>query len=399
MTKIFTKAMILVAVILMDILGSAEVDLFIPSFPELQSQFDLSPFCVEALLSVNFMGFCLSLFFVGALADRFGRKPIILFGIITFIIGSCMCLWALSYQFLLIGRFFQGIGAAAPATLCFLIITDFYPLKQQQFLMAMLNGIVNATVGFAPVVGCYITMYFHWQGNFVALLVLGFIVLIMTIFFIPTYKQDSSSISNQGYGSIFKSKPLMLMIVNSVFGSTPYWIFAGMAPILYMKDLGVSLSHFGYYQGSLAALFALGSVFFGLIVGKCDQKKMLNVAGIMFAISLIIIGYISYLDIRDPLLITLAFSTYDIAIIIPSTILYPLALNFMPEVKGRISTVIQGDRLILCAIGLEIVEYYYDGSFKNVGIIICCLIFIAVITLFLIIRNRELMKSLEYNDS
>src|SRR5476651_2551504 len=102
MKRTYAKGMILVTIIFMDLLTGMEFDLFVPSFPELQSHFSLSPFWVEALLSVNFIGYCLSLFFVGGLADRYGRKPIILLGLMTFIIGSLLCLWAASYQFLLV---------------------------------------------------------------------------------------------------------------------------------------------------------------------------------------------------------------------------------------------------------------------------------------------------------
>src|SRR5262245_28410660 len=97
--------MLLLTVILMDLLAGMEFDLFIPCFPEIQSQFHLSPFLVESLLSVNFLAYCISLFFVGTLADNFGRKPIILIGLIVFIVGSLSCLSASSYLFLLIGRF------------------------------------------------------------------------------------------------------------------------------------------------------------------------------------------------------------------------------------------------------------------------------------------------------
>lgn len=131
--------MLLATVILMDLLTGMEFDLFVPSFPELQTHFGLLPFWVEALLSINFIAYCISLFFVGGLADRYGRRPIILIGLITFIIGGILCIWAPFYQFLLAGRFLQGIGIAAPAILSFLIIADSYPLKHQQFFMAMLN--------------------------------------------------------------------------------------------------------------------------------------------------------------------------------------------------------------------------------------------------------------------
>ncbi|MCT4635754.1 MAG: MFS transporter [Rickettsiales bacterium] len=75
----------MVTIMFMDILGGAEIDLFTPSFPELQAQFNLSPFLVEGLLSINLIGFCLSLFFIGGLADRYGRKLIIFICLIKWV--------------------------------------------------------------------------------------------------------------------------------------------------------------------------------------------------------------------------------------------------------------------------------------------------------------------------
>lgn len=271
--------MVLSTIILMDLLAGMEFDLFVPSFPELQHQFHLSPFWVEALLSINFAGYCLSLFFVGKLTDRYGRKPIILLGLMIFTMGSILCLRAPFYELLLAGRFLQGAGIASPAILSFLIIADTYPLKKQQSLFAILNGVMNASVAFAPVVGSYITLYFHWQGNFMTLLILGLIAFVMTLFFIPHHHkrpEHKEAPSLSGYTPLFRSKSLMLLIVHFIFQFVPYWIFVGMSPLLYMKDLGVSLlSHFGYYQGALAFVFGLGSIFFGLIVSQYNQKKML----------------------------------------------------------------------------------------------------------------------------
>lgn len=395
MKQAFFKAMVLATVILMDILAGTEFDLFVPSFPELQSQFSLSPFWVEALLSVNFVGYCLSLFFVGGLADRYGRKPIIVLGLMIFIIGSIFCLGAASFPTLLVGRFLQGIGVAAPAILSFLIIADSYPLMKQQYLTAMLNGLMNASAGAAPVAGSYITLYFHWQGNFITLLFLGLVTLGMTLIFIPTQKlpEHKEPLSLRGYIPILQSKPLMLLIVTFIFSFVPYWVFVGMSPILYMEDLGVSLSHFGYYQGALALVFALGSVFYGLIIHRHDQKKMLYLSGLLWIVGLLMIAVVSFLDSHNPLIITLVILPFIIGQIIPTTILYPVCLNFMPQAKGRVSAVIQGSRLILASLGLQLAGYYYVGSFRNIGIIIASFILLAVIPLLFVLKNREFMKS------
>lgn len=396
MKQQFAKLMILVTVIFMDILGGAEIDLFVPSFLELSNQFNLSPFWLEALLSINFIGFFLSILFVGGLADRYGRKPIILLGLTIFIIGSSICLWASSYQSLLSGRFLQGLGIAAPAVLCFLIIADSYSLKEQQSLMAILNGLVNASIGAAPIVGSYITMHYHWQG-FATLTLSGLIVLIMTFFFIPTNKlpKNKEPINLRGYLLIFKSKPLMLLATNITFMFVPYWIIIGMSPILYMEDLGVSLSEFGYYQGSLAFTFAFGSILSGLIVNKYDQKKMLYISAQISIIGLIIIAAVTLLNIKNPLIITLAYLPFNTALIIPSTIFYPICLNYLPEAKGRISAVLQGSRLIVATICLELAAYFYNGSFQNIGIILSFLITLAVITMFMVMKNLKIINLLK----
>ena len=164
-----------------------------------------------------------------------------------------------------------------------------------------------------------------------------------------------------------------------------------MSPLLYIKDLGVSLTHFGYYQGALAFVFALGSIFFGLIVSRYDQKRLLLLSTLIFIISFISMTVITFLDSRNPLLITFAFLIFIIGQIIPSALLHPLCLNFMPHAKGRVSAILQGGRLIFAALSLQIAGSYYQGSFQNIGVLIGLFIFLTIMTLVLVIKNNELM--------
>lgn len=383
------KQLFLITIIILDILGAAETDIIVPSFPELQSYFNLTPSWVEALLSVNFVGYLLSLFYVGHLSDRYGRKPVILVGLITFVIGSIVCRWAETYNILLAGRFLQGIGVAAPAVLCFVIIADTYPLKKQQSLMAVLNGLVNVAVGTAPVVGSYISIYFHWQGNFMVLLILGLISLIMTISFIPNAKKPPKHKSVSTLG-VFKSKTMMLMVVNIVFGFLVYWIFIGISPLLYMKDLGVSLSQFGFYQGVLALVFSIGSIISGSIISRFDHRKLLNISSKTYTLSLLFIAWVTFIDSHNPLLITLAVLSFIVSSIIPGAIIFPLCLNYMPKIKGKVSAILQGGRLILAVLGLQLAGHFYQGSFQSTGVILTIVILVVVITHVLITRSNEL---------
>lgn len=375
--------LLLATIMLMDILTGMEFDLFVPSFPLLQDHFALSASAVTALLSVNFIGFCMSLFVVGDLSDRYGRKLIILFGLILFVLGSLLCLSSHYFSLLLVGRFIQGIGIAAPSILSFLIIADHYSPKNQAALLAVLNGLLNIAYGFAPVIGSYIALYFQWQGNFFALLLLGLFVLLMTFFFVPLdEKKHTDALSPTGFAgyiAIFKSKTLVLMISNLLFTFIPYWIFVGMSPLLYMKSLGVSLEHFGYYQGVLAFLFGVGSLLYGFYIRKegYELKKTMRITAFLFTISIALI--FSALTSTKAAWITFAMLVFVMAQIIPSAILYPICLNYSAHSKGRVSAVLQASRLILTAISLQITSYFYVGSFTEIGV---TLIFFIVMSLF-----------------
>lgn len=392
------KRIILITIVIIDLLSGMEFDLFVPSFPQLHDYFNLTPFWVEALLSINYLGYCLSLFFVGSLADYYGRKRIIILGLTTFIFGSLLCLCPF-YSLIFIGRFLQGVGIAAPAVLSFLIIADTYPLKQQQFLMGIMNGAINIAIAIAPVLGSYITLYFHWQGNFVVLLLFGSVALAMTLLFIPSMKTPhppDKPFSFSAYFSILQSTPLVLLFICLLFIFTPYWIFVGMAPLLYMKELQVSLNHFGYYQGVLALVFAFGSIIYGIIIKNSDvhPKKMLNLSLQILLISLICMLLLTFINSKNPLLITLVFIPFIIGQVIPTIILYPLCLNFIPTAKGRISAMLQGFRLILTAIALQIVGYFYQGTFYSIGIMVSFFIAVAVMTLYFVMHHRALMDRL-----
>ncbi len=386
--------MILLTVMLMDILTGMEFDLFVPSFPELTNYFHVTPFEIELSLSINFVGYCISLFIAGELADRHGRKFIILSGLMIFIFGSIICLMANSYNIFLLGRFLQGFGIAAPSILSFLIIADLYTVKKQQFLMAMLNASLNTAAALAPVVGSYITHYFHWEGNFITLLSLGVIVFLMTLLFVPHVKITALKMKTivQGYSEIFKSRTLCLLMIYFTLTFVPYWIFVGISPLLYMKDLGVSLTHFGYYQGSLALVFALGSLFFGFIIHRFNHEKLLSVANQIFILSLIAILYVAFWNSHNALFITFAFILFVIGQIIPGNILYPLYLNLMPDAKGRLTALIQGGRLIFASIGLQLAGFFYDGSFHSIGIIVGSIILMGIIVMIYVIKQWNLIN-------
>lgn len=143
-----------------------------------------------------------------------------------------------------------------------------------------------------------------------------------------------------------------------VFLAQGYWIFIGIAPILYMQDLGVSLEYFGLYQGSIAALFSIMSFTSGYCFKKFGVKRCFYFGIICVVLFLLGSITLAIFNINDPLIITAVMILLSLGIIYPINILWPMLLEAIPDGKARMTAIFTSARLILTAIGLQLVGGY-----------------------------------------
>lgn len=130
-----------VAILFIQVLCGMEMDLFVPSFPELQHVFNLTPAMVQLTISANYITLCIFSLLTGALGDRYNRRTVLLLGLCVFVLGSFLCVTAPNYLALILGRILQGMGIAAPAILSFPILLEDCPKDKQAGMMGTINGV------------------------------------------------------------------------------------------------------------------------------------------------------------------------------------------------------------------------------------------------------------------
>lgn len=374
----------LITLLLMMTLAGAEIDLFIPSFPELQQKFHLSPFLMQLTLSVNFTAFCLSCLFVGALGDHYNRRHVILISLLIFLVGSIFCVWANHYGVLLLGRLLQGIGVAGPAILPYVVVTDEYPLEKQPALIGLCNGITAFAMAFAPVVGSFINLYYGWRANFGLLLILSCLTVVATYFTIPSKPGNKKvSLSIKTYLPLLQSQKLMTYILSVCLLVVSYWVFVGMAPIFYMGDMEVPLKQFGYYQGSLALIFSVVSMLSPRIFKTFGQKRCFYFGKWLCFFSAICMLFVLLSGVQHPTLITGVMMLFSIGVVFPLNILYPFSLEVLQDSKSRTAALIQALRLIMTAFLLELVSFFYHGKFLPIGLTMV----ISLVMCFFVLRQ------------
>lgn len=384
------------AMVWTSIIVGAEIDIFVPSFPEIQQTFMLSPFQVEFVLTLNLVAYGIASFWAGDWGDRYGHKRVVIAGLGMFVLGSVVCWFSPTLSVLLIGRIIQGVGVAAPAVLSYVWLLDIYPEERHVTLTGLMNGVVTMAVAGAPILGSFITLYWGWRGNFSVLFWSGLLAWLWCHSCSAPPKRVRQA-AQASYQDIYRHKFAMYAMAVNTFMALLYYVFVGIAPVLYREGFGVSLQDFGWYQGAVCLIFAVFSFLSGVMVGRWGRSACMraSIASlVVFFISLIII---TALDIRSPLLITANMCLASAACAVPVAVLYPLGLNAVPGAKGRISAIQMASRLIFTAVGLQLAGYVYDSTFVGVGILLVAITVCILFCIHQLYRQCDLKKILESN--
>lgn len=186
----FPEFVVIVAAIMA--LNPLALDLMLPALPDVGAAFRIdNPNRVQTVLSVFLTGFGLGQFAMGPLSDRYGRRPILLGGLIVYGIASVLALIAPSFETLLLARALQGLGTSATRVIATSIVRDCYTGRRMASVMSLAMMIFIAVPVIAPSLGQAIMLAAEWHGVFVALLIYGIAMLVWIAVRLPETLPES----------------------------------------------------------------------------------------------------------------------------------------------------------------------------------------------------------------
>lgn len=306
---------------LLSCLGQLSSDIYLPALPLISHDLTTPIHQVQRSISIYFFGFAISNLVYGPLSDSLGRKKPLLIGLVITLIGALICFFSTSIVGLDMGRFIQGLGTGAAATIYPSILSDLYHGNRLAKVSTMLDVSRIFLLASSPLIGSILLHFFSWRACFVFLLIYTAIALLGSSLGLKETNQHQHL-----HPLAFKhlSRNLRIVIVSPTFlcytalvmltfGGILCWLTT--LPVVLQTAVGLTPLQFGLTAAVAGLFFIVGGVCNALFVEKLGIDRMLTIGlsimllGGLSMLGLGLLGYLNYTVIMVPVFIFITGSS------------------------------------------------------------------------------------------
>ena len=281
---------LVVILMMLSLITAISVDMYLPAMPGIMKTFNTTESLVQFSLVIFMIGGAIGQLFYGPFSDKYGRKPVIIIGLVIYLIATTMCILANSINLFLFARIMQAFGCCSAIVTAFAIVRDYFVDEQMAKIVAYISAVIIISPVLAPLVGsAFLGHYHNWHSIFIGLDIFGLISLLLVIFFLKESNKHkhSNPLSLgkifKGYLSIFKSGTFIgFTLANAmVFGS--FLLYISESPFILMNYFHVSAHNYAVNFGIIAIGLMIGSLTVSGLV-KIFSNKFILLTGAFLVI-------------------------------------------------------------------------------------------------------------------
>lgn len=262
-------------------LGRFVLDSYLPSLPAIRNQFNISSVEVQFTLTIYLLGFSFSQLVYGPLSDRYGRRIVILSGMLIFLAGSFIGTLATTAAKIMLSRLVTGIGAGACGVLNRAIASDCFKGRDFSRAWSYTTTTLVLTLILAPILGGILQDSFGWRANFIlATLLIGAVMLVIARFLPETHKHISTSslsvrhiLSN--YSQALMSRSFLAGTICYTLAFSGLIIYFQVSPLLYINFYGLSPTQYGWSSIVIAMSYLAGGLLVNWLASRMSIRALL----------------------------------------------------------------------------------------------------------------------------
>ncbi|PHQ69003.1 MAG: Bcr/CflA family drug resistance efflux transporter, partial [Sneathiella sp.] len=247
-------------------LGPLSTDMYLPTFPLLAEVFGASAAEVQLTLSVFTFGIAVCQLIYGPLTDRFGRKPILLVGLLLYAAACYGCLIATTIDELIMFRLIQALGVCAAIVVPRAMVRDLFAREQAAKQLSRMGTIMGLAPAIAPIIGGYLAVFYGWHAVFLFLGTAGLLVAAVVYFLVDeSHKaRDKNSLHPRhilsNYIALLRHREFMGFAMAGGLCFAGLFAFISGSPLVLIEFFGIAPDHFGYFFGMTVLGFMAGTL-------------------------------------------------------------------------------------------------------------------------------------------
>lgn len=375
-------------------LGPLSTDMYLPALPSMVAYFDTSLAAVQFTLSAYLIGFAVFHLVCGPVADRYGRKPILLGGIALFTVACVACALAQTVEQLALFRFIQGVGACAGPTLARAMARDIYGPTRAAKALGYMAAIMALAPVVAPVLGGWMLSWTDWPMIFWSLAAYGLLCLLAVALFLPESLVFKNSLR---LSSILKNYGRLLThrhFLTSVFGISALYsgafAFISGSSFVLIDFMGVPPETFGLWFMVIVLGYMGGSVFtarFGYLLAP--MRVMVGGAALGL-VAAGVMAVLSAMQIHHPLAVIIPMMFYTAAVGITMPQAMSVALAPFPDMSATASALLGFLQMGVASLAGIVVGLHLDGSALPMAITIAIAAALSLLGFIALIKSEPL---------
>jgi DHA1 family bicyclomycin/chloramphenicol resistance-like MFS transporter len=307
-----TVAILLTAMVA---LGPLSTDLYLPSLPTIGAAFGADTATVQLTLSVFLAGFAVSQLIYGPLSDRFGRRPMILGGIVLYFLASLACAYAPSIEVLILARFGQALGACVGPVLGRAAVRDIYGRERAARMLSYMGMVMALAPAVGPILGGIVEVHFGWRANFLALAAFGLTMLVATLVILPETNQWKSRDATRpgrlvaNYLGLLRHRSYIGYVLVVACAYSGIFSFISGSSFVLIGLLGLSPDVYGFCFAAIVVGYMVGAFLSGRFTVALGLERMvqlgttMQVLGGLAGVALYAAGIVTVSSIVGPVVV------------------------------------------------------------------------------------------------
>lgn len=252
------------------------IDMYLPAFPTIRTEFGSTASEVQLSLSAFMLAFGFGQIVYGPLGDHFGRRPVLIGGVILYIIVSLLCFVAHTPGQLIVLRFIQGLAACAPPVMARTMVRDLAERDQAAQVMSIMMTFTSMAPMLAPMIGSQVMAIFGWRGIFGTLAFFGVVSLAMALLAVKETLRPELRGPLAFFGILTRFGELLASGTFMGYALTTGFLFGAMFSFISLSSF-VLIDIYGFQPTGYAIAF--GSTVVTMTIGASINSRLTRRVG------------------------------------------------------------------------------------------------------------------------